>query len=125
MIWPKLVAVGCSDPEDCPVGVISQTDIRPPGVAVEKTGTVGVEPVPRGPTTSPRPLHASAAIHSAINANAAIQRCCTGRIVRMEASITRANGADRIRLTRTRSEPNLFTVGYWLTPDITRNSYDG
>src|SRR5262249_8543583 len=55
-------------PADCPVGVMSHTEMRPPGVAVANRGAVGVGPPRCCPTTSSRLLHAIAASQSAISA---------------------------------------------------------
>ena len=52
---PGVGVAGCTY---CPVGVISQTDSLPPGVAVEKTRLVGVG-ASRSPITSATGPHAA------------------------------------------------------------------
>src|SRR5258708_39600016 len=69
-IWPNPVGVGPSGPADWPVGVISHTELRPPGVAVAKSGAVGVGPPRCWPTTSSMLLNAIAASQSAMRASA-------------------------------------------------------
>src|SRR5258708_4676016 len=68
---------------DWPVGVMSHTEIRPPGVAVAKRGTVGVAPPRCWPTTSSMLLHASAANHRPISTMAMARlRMATLRVAR-------------------------------------------